>query len=498
MDVKSASGTQAFPWRGGALGLGGTMDVADNKPLSTRGKALRMNLDPTTYGTFAEIGAGQETAAVFFRVGGASGTIAKSISAYDMTMSDAIYGPSPRYVSRERLVAMLDHEYALLTERLGPKRGETTTFFAFCNTVRARAYSDKGGAECQGWVGIRYQLRPGGAANDILLHVRMLDDTYSEQQRALGILGVNLIWAAWHHRKSLQAFVESLIDELRVESMEIDMLKFTGPDFAGIDNREVALQLVESNLTEAAFFTSEGEVMQASERLYRQPVLVLRGSFNPVTLVHTDMLTAAAAEFRTRLKRPDQPWIELMEFSMNNLFAVRSELSHADFLARADVLQKLGKSVLISKFGAFHRLGTYLSRYTQEPVGLVLSVDVLEKLFQEKWYEDLPGGILENFGRLFKHALRLYVYPILDRDEGTLRTAQRAQVPDHLRSLFDYLLQNERILNTAPHATRAVLEFWTSDVRSMIEQGDPRWRSLVPAAIVPDYERALPQAPTQA
>ena len=468
------------------------MTTTDSKPLSTRGKALRLNLDPTKYGTFAEIGAGQETAAWFFRVGGASGTIAKSISAYDMTMSDAIYGPSPRYVSRERLVSMLDHEYALLTERLGPKRGENTMFFAFCNTVRARAYSDKGGAECQGWVGIRYQHKPGGLPNDVLLHVRMLDDTNLEQQRSLGILGVNLIWAALHHRDSIQAFVESLIDELRVESMEIDMLKFTGPDFGHIDNREVALQLVESNLTEAAFFTADGEVMQASEKLYRQAVLVLRGSFHPVTLVHTDMLTAAAAEFRQHLRRPDQEWIELMEFSMNNLFAVRSELTHQDFLARADILQKLGKSVLISKFGAFHRLGTYLSRYTQEPVGLVLSVDVLEKLFQEKWYDDLPGGILENFGRLFKHALRLYVYPILDREQGQVRTAQKARIPDHLHSLFEHLLQNDRILNTAPHATRAVLDYWTTDVRSMINRNDPRWRSLVPPEIVPDYERMVP------
>lgn len=465
------------------------MSTAETKPLSTRGKALRLNLDTGNYGTFAEIGAGQETAAVFFRVGGASGTIAKSISAYDMTMSDAIYGPSPRYVSRERLVAMLEHEYALLTERLAPKRGETTQFFAFCNTVRARAYSDKGGAECQGWVGIRYQHRPGGKPNDILLHVRMLDDTNLEQQRSLGILGVNLIWAALHERDNIKPFVESLIDELRVESMEIDMLKFTGPDFGHIDNREVALQLVESHLTEAAFFTSEGEVMQVSEKLYCQPVLVLRGSFNPVTLVHTDMLTSAGAEFRTRLKKPDQPWIELMEFSMNNLFAARSEVTHADFLGRADILQRLGKSVLISNFGAFHRLGTYLSRYTQEPVGLVLSVDVLEKLFQEKWYEDLPGGILENFGRLFKNALRLYVYPILDRELGQLRTAQKACIPDHLHSLFEHLLQNERILNIAPHANRAVLEYWTTDVRKMMQNKDPRWQALVPPEIVEAYQR---------
>ncbi|MES2708577.1 MAG: TonB-dependent receptor [Verrucomicrobiota bacterium] len=464
------------------------MNTNNTKPISTRGKALRLNLDPSSYGTFAEIGAGQETAAWFFRVGASSGTIAKTISAYDMTISDAIYGPSPRYVSRERLVAMLDHEYALLTERLAPKRGDSTIFFAFCNTVRARAFSDKGGAECQGWVGIRYQLRPGGPAHDILLHVRMLDDTNLEQQRSLGVLGVNLIWAALFHRDHIKPFVESLIDDLRVESMEIDMLKFHGPDFSYIDNREVALQLVESNLTEAAFFTSDGEVMQPSEKLYRQPVLVLRGSFNPVTLVHTDMLASAGAEFRKRLKDPGQPWIELMEFSMNNLFAPKNELTHQDFLRRADVLQRMGKSVLISKFGAFHRLGTYLSRYTQEPVGLVLSVDVLEKLFQERWYEDLPGGILENFGRLFKNALRLYVYPILDRDENRMRTAQKANVPGHLHSLFDYLLENERILNTAQHANRAVLDFWTSDVRSMIANHDPRWRALVPPEIADAYE----------
>lgn len=463
------------------------MNTNNTKPISTRGKALRLNLDPSSYGTFAEIGAGQETAAWFFRVGASSGTIAKTISAYDMTISDAIYGPSPRYVSRERLVSMLDHEYALLTERLIPTRGDSTVFFAFCNTVRARAFSDKGGAECQGWVGIRYQFKPGGKPNDILLHVRMLDDTNLEQQRSLGVLGVNLIWAALFHRDNLQQFVESLVDDLRVEALEIDMLKFTGPDFGHIDNREVALQLVESNLTEAAFFTSDGEVMQVSEKLYHQPVLVLRGSFNPVTLVHVDMLASAGAEFRTHLKDPEQPWIELMEFSMNNLFSPRSELSHKDFLSRADVLQRMGKSVLISKFGAFHRLGTYLSRYTQEPVGLVLSVDVLEKLFQEKWYDDLPGGILENFGRLFKHSLRLYVYPILDRNDSHVRTAQKAHIPMHLHSLFDYLMENNRILNTAPHANRAVLDYWTSDVRSMIANHDPRWRALVPPEIADFY-----------
>ncbi len=461
--------------------------MSDPLLTSTRDKALRLNLDPGKYGTFAEIGAGQETAAWFFRVGGASGTIAKTISAYDMTMSDAIYGPSPRYVSRERLVAMLEHEFAILTERLAPKRGADTTFFSYCNTVRARAYSDKTGVECHGWLGVRLQTHPLGPANDILLHVRLMDDTNLEQQKSLGVLGVNLIYAALNHRDDLKRFVESLTDELRPGGIEVDMLKFSGADFAGIDNREVALQLVESNLTDAAIFTADGEVMQVSEKLYRRPVLVLRGSFNPVTLVHMDMLESAAAEFRKRLGEPPKPWIELMEFSMNNLFSPVSHFTHADFLQRATALQRLGKNVLISKFGAFHRLGTYLSRHTQEPVGLVLSLDVLEKLFEEQWYEDLPGGILENFGRLFKHQLRLYVYPILDRESGQLRTAARVEIPGTLRSLFAHLTENQRIVSVAGGANRELLKYWTTDIRRLMAERDERWKELVPPEVVEVY-----------
>lgn len=458
---------------------------------SIRDKALRMNLDAAKYGTFAEIGAGQETAAWFFRVGGASGTIAKTISAYDMTMSDAIYGASPRYVSRERLTAMLDHEYGLLTERLTKGRGRTTTFFAFCNTVRARAYSDKGGTECHGWMGIRLQTKPMGAPNDILLHVRLLDDTNLEQQRTLGALGVNLIHAALYHRSNLKMFIESLTDDVRHGSMEVDMLKFSGPDFAHVDNREIALQLVESDLTDAAFFTSDGEVMQASEKLYRKPILVLRGSFNPATLVHLDMLSSAASEFKKHLGDPAKPWVELMEFSINNLFSPVGSFTHADFLQRATALQKLGKNVLVSKFGAFHRLGSYLSRLTQEPVGLVLSLDVLEKLFEDRWYDDLPGGILENFGRLFKHQLRLYVYPVLDRDSGQIRTLSKAEISDTLRSLFAHLTENQRILSIAGNANRELLQFWTTDIRRMMQEGNDQWRALVPPEVAEIYRQPL-------
>ncbi len=462
---------------------------------TTREKALQLNLDKTKYGAFAEIGAGQETAAWFFRVGGASGTVAKSISAYDMQMSDAIYGSGPRYVSRERLAAMLDHEFRIVQERLGPKRGGDTNLFAFANTVRARAYQDTDNAECHGWLGIRFLTHPQGQPHDILLHVRMFDPSNIEQQRALGVLGVNLVYAAFYYRENLEIFVESLMDELSIKSVEVDTLKFSGPDFADIDNRECALVLVEKGLTNSAFFTADGEVMQVAEKLYKKPVLMLRGSFNPVTVVHMDMLESAAQTFRRTLASPDTPFVEIMEFSMNNFFQPVGELTHADFLQRADVLQKLGKNVLISKFDAFHRLAGYLSRYTNEPVALTLSVDVLEKLFHEAYYEQLAGGILEGFGRLFKTNVRLYVYPILERDSGTMKVAQDAKVPPHLRHLFLFLLENNKIASLVGCARPDLLRFWTTDVRRMMEDGDERWKTLVPEAVVEAYSASTSGPP---
>ena len=460
---------------------------------STREKALQLNLDVTKYGTFAEIGAGQETAGWFFRVGGASGTVAKSISAYDMQMSDAIYGTSQRYVSRDRLMAMLDHEFPLLPERLNEKRGKDTTFFAFANTVRARAFRDKEGTECHGWMGIRFMTEAGGPPNDILIHCRMFDPSNLEQQRQLGVLGVNLVHAAFYYRDNLETFTESLLDELSHRVMEVDMLKFTGPHFASIDNRECALMLVKKGLTDAAFFAANGEVMQASEKLYKQPVLVLRGRFDPVTCVGMDILNSARLTFQHTLASPDTPFVEVMEFSMNSYFQPAGELGHADFLRRADILQALGKNVLISKFNAFHRLAAYLSQQTTAPIALTLSVDVFEKLFQEAYYEDLPGGILESFGRLFKNSVKLYTYPMFDRESGEFRSAKEAMIPPPLRHLLDFLLVNGKIVELQCNLQPEVLQHWTTDIRKMMDEGDQHWKELVPTELVPMYESQLAQ-----
>jgi hypothetical protein len=323
----------------------------------------------------------------------------------------------------------------------------------------------------------------------------MFDPSNLEQQRALGVLGVNLLYAAFYYRDNPALFVESLLDELSSRSMEVDMLKFSGPDFAGIDNRVCALLLVEKGLTEAAFFNAKGEVMQVSEFLYKKPVLVLRGSFNPVTLVHMDMLASSAQTFRRTLANPASAFVEIMEFSMNNFFQPMGEITHSDFLGRADVLQALGKMVLISKFDAFHRLAAHLSRYTGEPIGLVLSVDVFEKLFQECYYENMAGGILESFGRLFKNNVRLYVYPILDRESGEMKVVQDAQVSEHLRPLFQYLLVNRKISSLVGHANAESLRYWTTDIRRMMEENDPRWKALVPEAVVAQYSRDAAVAP---
>ena len=446
-------------------------------PQSTYEKVLELNLDQSIYGTFAEIGAGQEVANWFFKVSGTAGTVAKTISAYDMTMSDAIYGGAQRYVSRQRLRSMLDHEFGILRERLSPERGENSTFFSFCNTVRARGYQDAG--ECHGWLGIRLQLRPGGEPNDILLHVRLLDEDNVDQMEALGILGVNMIYAAFHQRDSLSSFVTALIDHLPKNCVEVDMLKFLGPDFSFVDNRLCSLQLVQSGLTAAAMFQPDGEVVQPAEALYRKPLLLLRGSFHPVTKLHLDMLQQAREIFGTEMEEGADAGIDLCEITMHNLLRDGAEVDHLAFLDRVDALQALGKHVLISGCPEFYRVVGVLSRYTAEPVGVLLSIGLLNELFKPKWSKHLEGGMLESFGRLFKNKVRLYVYPWKNRKTGELVTAQNFEAPERYKHLYQYFL-DRGLLVDVPCGDEALLEFTSRDLERMKESGDERWRDFVP------------------
>lgn len=449
---------------------------------STYDKALRINLDEEKYGTFAEIGAGQEVANWFFRASGTAGTMAKTISAYDMTMSDAIYGKSKRYVSRDRVNAMLDHEYDLLVERLKEERGSNSTFFSFSNTVRARGYRDTG--ECHGWLGIRLQLRPLEDPCQILIHVRLLDLENVDQMEALGIIGVNLIHAAFYHRDHMSLFVESLMDGLSNDRVEVDMLKFSGEGFKMIDNRLCHLQLVNSGLTAAAMFLPNGEVVQPAEALYNKPIILLRGSFNPVTNLHLDMLSQTRDQFCKLLDSEQQSnAVELCEISMNNLLRkgedVAGEVDHLAFLDRADALQALGKTVLVSRCPEFHRIAGYLSRYTSSPIGIVLSIGLLNELFKAKWSEGLAGGILESFGRLFKHGLSLYVYPWGNRKSGELVTAENFNTPEKLHHLYKYFRDNGMI-RAIPCGDSELLKYTGRDIQRMIAVGNETWKNLVP------------------
>lgn len=446
-------------------------------------KALQINLDATKYGTFAEIGAGQEVARQFFHVGGASGTIAKTISAYDMTFSDAIYGPTPRYVSRQRLGQMLEYEYRLLIERLAEKRGGKTSFFAFANTVAARAYNHP--SESHGWLGVRWQAHPRAEPNQVIIHVRMLDKENLQQQEALGIIGVNLIHGAFYQYQNPEKLIGALLDSLDTERIQVDMIKFTGPDFHYIDNRLMALQLVEQGLSDAAMFTADGEVVRADELLYKKTVIVERGSFRPLTNTTQDILDCAKAAFVKEPKVMGEEAVVLMEITMQNLAAwggTSGKIDHTDFIDRVEVLGKLGHTVLVSKFGEYFRLGAYLSRCTNKMIGIAMGIPSLIDLFQEKYYTTLQGGILESLGRLFKGDLKLYVYPVKDEKTGEVLTVQNLKVAPNLQNLYDHLVENHYIEGLEGYKPEN-LAIFSRAVLKLIQSGDSSWETMVPPAV---------------
>jgi hypothetical protein len=443
-------------------------------------KALAINVDARRYGTFAEIGAGQEVARWFFHVGGAAGTVAKTISAYDMTVSDAIYGPTDRYVSRRRLQAMLQHEFDLLLERLAATRGDKCTFFVFANTVATRSFSRK--EEGHGWLGIRFQTEPHGPPSEIIIHVRLLEKENVRQQEALGAIGVNLIHGAFYHYQSPETLVRSLLDDLTWERVEVDMISTSGPAFAGVDDRLLSLQLVTQGLTEAAMFTADGEPVQWSEVLHKKPVLVQRGSFRPVTNATLDVLERARERFLREPALEGESPAVLMEMTLRQL-TTGEAIDHADFLQRADLLGALGHTVLISNFRRFHRLAAYLARYTSRPLGLAVGASKLAEIFNESLYNDAEGGLLGGLGQLFKNDSRLYVYPIYHFASGRISTAENFAIPDRLRHIYQHFRENECIQDVQP-SNPDFLRIRSQDVLDRIAARDPAWETLVPPPIV--------------
>lgn len=447
------------------------------RKLTTQEKALRINLSKAIYGSFAEIGAGQEVAANFFKVGGASGTVAKTMSAYDMKFSDAIYGSGGRYVSEERLMRMLDHEYVLLPERL-PHRIETTRFFAFADTVEVLNYERTN--QGHGWIGLRFQLTPKSESNDCVIHVKMHDNDPLQQQYALGVVGVNLIYSCLF-LSDPEEILSSLLDGLSPRRMEIDMFRLDGPDFKHVDNRLMALKLVKGGLTKAAMFGPDGNVMQPADELYKKNVLVLRGRFRPPTHVNVDMLLASRRHFRNESDVQKPNIMLVSELTLNDL-GLEGAIDEKDFLHRADILCSLGQNVLISNYFEYYRLVDYLSKITNgKKIGITLGIYALQKVFDERTYENLRGGILECFSSLFGSNVKLYIYPALRKDSNELFTLREFEneLPPHLKNLFRYLIDNDK-LEEIGEANVKNLHIISDNVLAMIKKGESGWEKFVP------------------
>jgi hypothetical protein len=460
------------------------MNTIHNKDIGTKQKALAINLDPAIYGSFAEIGAGQDVAANFFKAGASSGTIAKTMSAYDMVVSDAIYGAQQvrRYVSEPRLIAMLEHEYSLLIERLAIQRGDTTTFFAFSDTVSALNYQKTN--EGHGWMGVRFQLEPNGAFNDVVIHVKLLDNDNNLQQHAVGILGVNLIYACFYYHQNPPVFLLSLMDDLPKDRIQIDMIRFEGPNFSNVDNRLMSLHLVKYGFSDAALFGPDGKNLQPSEALYKKHIVVLRGRFRPVINLHLDMLSTGVKQF---LQEPDvdksnvRVITELTLQSLQERNADKTaDIDEKDFLDRVDILCSLGQTVLISNFHEYYKLVAYLSKITKLKIGVVLGYPNLEYIFTEDHYNDLQGGILESFATLFSRKVKLFIYPTL-RD-GVIWNCLRFHPPPHLIDLYRYLIANNKI-EDIHHYNENNLNVQTDKVLQLIKQGTPGWEEYVPAEV---------------
>ncbi|NND83304.1 MAG: TonB-dependent receptor [Gammaproteobacteria bacterium] len=441
----------------------------------TQQKALELNLDSSIYGTVVEIGAGQEVASQFFSAGAAAGTIAKTMSAYDMKVSDDVYGKVGRYVSRERAHQMLMHEYDLLIERLHQNREVESKYFSYAATVTARSYTQKN--ECHGWLGVRRQSEVGGEPSEIILHVRMLDETNREQSDALGILGINLIHSAYHCNNDPKAIIDALQDGMgQTDRIEVDLIHFSGPDFADVENRLMNLHLIHAWCCRAVMFDPHGHSVVPASALRKKDTVVIRGSFKPPTKVHMDMKQTAVKHFTQEEGVEADKVLVVAEITMNELSA-QGDDADTDFLARVDLLNELGFSVLISDYLRFFRLRSWIRRYTPKRIGIVLSVLDFDYLFAAKYYEGLEGGILEAFGKLFSDNTNVYVYPSI-RD-GKLVTLESADVGANLKHLMQHLIDN-RAMVSAEIVNVKNLEISARDIARQIAAGESGWQDLVP------------------
>lgn len=444
--------------------------------LKTEQKALEINLNKSIYGTFAEIGAGQEVARIFFQVGAAAGTIAKTMSAYDKIYSDQIYGPekSGRYVCENRVYTMLDHEYDLLDERLSTCRIDTT-FFVFADTVAAINYSKT--IKGNGWLGIRFQLKPCSDPNDLIIHVKMHDIDNRLQQEAIGILGVNMLYACYHYHDDLDKFVRSLLDGLEGR-VSIDMIRLSGPEFKDIDDRILSLYLVKYGLTDVAIFGPDKRALHASEFLYKKSLMVVRGNFRPPTLVTNDVFKSSFEQFvKEKDVNPDKSFI-LTELTLDSL-AKTGKIDEKDFLDRTEMLCGLGHTVIFSNCSNHQMLINYLNDYKIKNLGLVIGAHELLEIINEKYYNNSDGRLLVAFGELFTRNIKIYVYPAQEKKGGVLLNANNLPVPEGIKFLYQHLLDSHQVVEIENY-NEDLLHIFPNKVYEMITNSEDGWQSMVP------------------
>lgn len=459
---------------------------AQSTGISTQQKALEINLDESRYGTFVEIGAGQEVARQFFSAGAAAGTVAKTMSAYDMTVSDQIYGKASGYVSRERLQQMLSREFDLLLERLAERKPKTTEFFAYAATVTARSYQQRN--ECHGWIGVRLQLYPQAPPSEIVLHVRMLDDDNASQAEALGVLGVNLLYGASFFKNKPRRIIETLLDNLDGDRLEVDFVHFQGPYFDEVDNRLMNLHLVRSWCCRAVMFDHSGHSVVPSSAMRKKDIVVMRGSFKPPTKIHLDMRAAATELCESLGGGKERGILNIAEITMSDLGA-DGNVDDVAFLARVDLLGQLGFHVLISDYLRYFRLRSWIRNFTAQRLNITLSVHDLGNIFDEKYYEGLEGGILLALGQLFSDDTTVFVYPA--EIGGQVVTLENAPVPEKQRHLLRHLISTGAMIPIEKYNAEN-LHITPRSFTKEIAQGRGEWESYVPDSVAAQiFEKKL-------
>ena len=449
---------------------------------SIKAKALRINLNEHIYGTFAEIGAGQEVARHFFRSGGASGTIAKTMSAYDKAFSDAIYGQETNsgYVSESRLKKMLDHEVNLLETRMDRKEHPNKMFFTYANTVATIDFAKK--YKGHGWMGIKFQTNPKEAFSEIHIHVRFHLFEAKAQQEALGLMGLNLIYGAYYKNDEPKKLLRYLYDHIDSESIEIDTINFSGPLFKKVDNRLMSLELVKNNMTKAVMFGPDGNNILPAKVFWKKNILAIRGSFRPVTLVNEDMFIKSTDIISKEKGFKEDKQITLFEITLSNLKSSNGDVNETDFMDRAKLLCALGHTVMITNFKEYYKLAEYFSNYTNKKVVLTMGVNNLIEIFDDKYYDELRGGILEAFGKLFVKNLRVFLYPMKDPKDGSIINSNNIHVANKMKNLYKYFKYNNRLLDIIDY-NEALLSIFSIKVLEKIKAGENGWEEMLPKEV---------------